>query len=229
MAKIGIISDLHLEFDDMYGFQRWDFLPEKGVHYVNAGDTHSRLAEMVRWTRRHDEGYMSIVYGNHDYWGRLFPGPGDGQFVTETEEGVRVVGATLWTRIGPLDWVHFQGHMRDYQKIVQCDEYRMQQAHEYDTEWVFNSDHRADVIVTHHSPSWLSIAKPYKGNPFNKFFHSAYEERILDMRHPPKLWVHGHTHEPMDYMIGSTRVVCHPRGYPGETNHAGYAPKIVEI
>jgi hypothetical protein len=28
-----------------------------------------------------------------------------------------------------------------------------------------------------------------------------------------KLWTHGHTHEEFDYMIGSTRVVCNPRGY----------------
>ena len=28
-----------------------------------------------------------------------------------------------------------------------------------------------------------------------------------------KLWTHGHTHDVFDYMIGSTRVVCNPRGY----------------
>ena len=31
-----------------------------------------------------------------------------------------------------------------------------------------------------------------------------------------KLWVHGHTHSPSDYMVGDTRVVCNPLGYPGE-------------
>jgi hypothetical protein len=29
------------------------------------------------------------------------------------------------------------------------------------------------------------------------------------------LWTHGHTHEDFDYMIGTTRVVCNPRGYVG--------------
>jgi hypothetical protein len=32
--------------------------------------------------------------------------------------------------------------------------------------------------------------------------------------HPEiKLWTHGHTHHPFDYVIGETRIVCNPRGY----------------
>jgi Icc-related predicted phosphoesterase len=50
------------------------------------------------------------------------------------------------------------------------------------------------------------------------------------MKKPPKLIVHGHTHEACDYMIGDTRVVCHPRGYPKETPYYdAYKPLIVEV
>ena len=35
-----------------------------------------------------------------------------------------------------------------------------------------------------------------------------------------RLWTHGHTHEPFDYMIGETRVVCNPRGYSGREHRA---------
>ena len=31
-----------------------------------------------------------------------------------------------------------------------------------------------------------------------------------------RLWLHGHTHSARDYVIGTTRVVCNPRGYPHE-------------
>ena len=31
-----------------------------------------------------------------------------------------------------------------------------------------------------------------------------------------RLWLHGHTHAPRDYVVGTTRVVCNPRGYPHE-------------
>jgi hypothetical protein len=31
------------------------------------------------------------------------------------------------------------------------------------------------------------------------------------------LWIHGHMHDPFDYEINGTRVICNPRGYPGES------------
>ena len=30
------------------------------------------------------------------------------------------------------------------------------------------------------------------------------------------LWVHGHIHGQSDYVLGETRVIANPRGYPGE-------------
>jgi hypothetical protein len=42
---------------------------------------------------------------------------------------------------------------------------------------------------------------------------------ILD--HPQiTLWTHGHTHHVFDYRIGSTRIVCNPRGYVGYEDRA---------
>jgi len=35
-----------------------------------------------------------------------------------------------------------------------------------------------------------------------------------------KVWTHGHTHDPFDYMIGSIRIVCNPRGYDGHEDRA---------
>ena len=32
-------------------------------------------------------------------------------------------------------------------------------------------------------------------------------------RHYPILWLHGHTHNNIDYYIGNTRVLCNQRGY----------------
>jgi hypothetical protein len=33
------------------------------------------------------------------------------------------------------------------------------------------------------------------------------------VRAPVALWVHGHTHESLDYTVNGTRVFCNPRGY----------------
>ncbi len=69
------------------------------------------------------------------------------------------------------------------------------------------------VVVGHHSPSKLSTKPQYENETImNGGYSSDLSEFILD--HPQiKLWTHGHTHHKFDYMIGSTRIVCNPRGY----------------
>jgi hypothetical protein len=52
----------------------------------------------------------------------------------------------------------------------------------------------------------------YKGNLLNAAFRSKLDDFIA-VRPQIKLWIHGHTHHNFDYEIGSTRVVCNPRGY----------------
>jgi len=59
----------------------------------------------------------------------------------------------------------------------------------------------------------------------NGAYHSDLSEFILD--HPQiKLWTHGHTHHPFDYMIGGTRIVCNPRGYDGY-EATGWNPNLL--
>ena len=69
------------------------------------------------------------------------------------------------------------------------------------------------VVVGHHAPSKLSTKPKYQDDYImNGAYSSDLSEFILD--HPQiKLWTHGHTHDNFDYLVGSTRVVCNPRGY----------------
>jgi Calcineurin-like phosphoesterase len=69
------------------------------------------------------------------------------------------------------------------------------------------------VVAGHHAPSKLSTHEMYKDDTImNGGYSSDMDEFILD-RPQIKLWTHGHTHHNFDYMIGSTRIVCNPRGY----------------
>jgi predicted phosphodiesterase len=86
------------------------------------------------------------------------------------------------------------------------------------------------VVVGHHTPSHQSCHPRYKDDSLmNGGYHNNYEEYIMD--HPQiKLWTHGHTHERYDYMIGSTRIVCNPRGYIGHEQLANeFELKVVEL
>lgn len=69
------------------------------------------------------------------------------------------------------------------------------------------------VVCGHHAPSRLSTHPRYKDDTLmNGGYSSSLDEYIME--HPQiKLWTHGHTHEPFDYMVGETRIVCNPRGY----------------
>ena len=86
------------------------------------------------------------------------------------------------------------------------------------------------VVVGHHAPSKLSEHPRYKNDQLmNGAYNSNLDQFILD-RPGIKLWTHGHTHEDFDYMIGSTRVVCNPRGYINYEDRADrFELKVVEV
>jgi Icc-related predicted phosphoesterase len=86
------------------------------------------------------------------------------------------------------------------------------------------------VVVGHHAPSKLSTHPRYKDEEImNGGYSSDLSAFILD--NPQiKLWTHGHTHEDFDYMLGSTRIVCNPRGYDNYEDRADrFALKYVEV
>jgi len=86
------------------------------------------------------------------------------------------------------------------------------------------------VVVGHHAPSKLSTHPRYADEVImNGGYSTALDEFIMD--HPQiKLWTHGHTHENFDYMIGSTRIVCNPRGYDGYEDRADrFELKFLEV
>jgi predicted phosphodiesterase len=78
------------------------------------------------------------------------------------------------------------------------------------------------VVVGHHAPSKLSTKPKYQDDVMvNGAYSSDLSDFILD-RPMIKVWTHGHTHDTFDYMIGSTRIVCNPRGYDGYEDRADY-------
>ena len=224
--KFGIISDLHMEF------QPWFFEPDPDVFYLNAGDTHPRKMMRDYFESVIGPRYFSVL-GNHDYYGGSFANADmdfpDPVFLAKPDGGtITIAGATLWTDIRPDRWWEFRDYMMDYRNIKGMNYDRYMNAHKTHHDYLFNSG--ADIWVIHHLPSFQSVHEEYRNSNGNDFFATELSHKILEMKKPPKLIVHGHTHRSMDYMIGDTRVVCHPRGYPGENDwYNNYQPLIVEI
>ena len=84
------------------------------------------------------------------------------------------------------------------------------------------------IVMTHHAPSGRSLPETRHGDPINAAYASDLESLIERTR--PQLWVHGHIHACSDYFIGSTRVVCNPRGYfPSHLNPDFDPARVVEL
>jgi Icc-related predicted phosphoesterase len=144
--------------------------------------------------------------------------------------GVWFFGATLWTDFEimgsrALAMDHAEQVMNDYRQIVYSKNpfMRLRSYHTSRRHWetrrcltAFLDSRRPDktVVVTHHAPSWQAITPEYQSDITSAAFASNMESLIHEFR--PSLWVHGHVHTRLDYKVGSTRVICNPRGYPEE-------------
>lgn len=81
---------------------------------------------------------------------------------------------------------------------------------------LFDADGTPTVIVTHHAPSGRSISPKFADLATSAAFASGMDGFISAFQ--PDLWIHGHVHNSFDYQIGSTRIVCNPRGYEAYAN-----------
>lgn len=76
------------------------------------------------------------------------------------------------------------------------------------------------IVIGHHAPSHKSIHEEYRHDTIMNGAFASNLDDFIAYRPQIKLWIHGHTHSPFDYMISSTRVVCNPRGYIGHEQSA---------
>lgn len=152
-----------------------------------------------------------------------------------------IFGATLWTDFNKRDFhaMEYAKHnMSDFQVI----EYSAQDGsnhmhwtpelsvleHEnsikHMKEFFKKYKNKRQIVVTHHLSSFQSVSLEFHGSPLNHAFYSDLDGLIL--KHKPELWVHGHTHASFDYMLGDTRIICNPRGYPSYTSTGTENPEF---
>ena len=86
------------------------------------------------------------------------------------------------------------------------------------------------VVVGHHGATHKNIHPRFaNAGLINHGFTNNLEDYIA-YREKIALWVHGHTHDPFDYMISTTRVCCNPRGYIGhETQADNFKLKFIDL
>ncbi|WP_366919262.1 metallophosphoesterase [Variovorax ginsengisoli] len=83
------------------------------------------------------------------------------------------------------------------------------------------------VVVTHHAPHRNSLAPRYAEDWSSGGFVNEMRPEFFEV---PVLWVHGHTHDSFDYVVGNCRVISNPRGYlnwHGEFENKSFNPALV--
>jgi len=251
-VKIRVLSDLHLEFQD------WNPPDAEADIIVLAGDIHSGTRG-VEWARRRFP-VTPVLYvpGNHEFYGRDIEetlsdlqkaGRRFGVDVLHgrgvTIGGARFLGVTLWT-----DFALHGTDAASLRRAMSDARYGMSDFSliRHGTHGLFRPEHaramhleqvcwvgeqlaeKVDgptILVTHHLPHPRSVHRKFRGSPLNPAFASDLSHLVCA---PVAVWIHGHTHESLDYIEGGTRVICNPRGYgPFELNAAFDPILTIEI
>lgn len=243
--KLHVLSDLHTEFENFSP-------PDTGADVVIlAGDIGVGRGGLD-WAEYNFADKPAIyVPGNHEYYDHdlslideLQSASSDNIRILNNDtvilDGVRFLGCTLWTdfRLYGEGEAWFSRHrarqsIQDFASIRNGDRRFTPDdsvtLHEASRAWL-ESELKKEfegptVVVTHHLPAAMSVAKQFANDPLNPAFASRLEDAIE--KHRPELWIHGHTHVSCDYKLFDTRIVCNPRGYPGESRRRGFRDDLV--
>ena len=229
--RVQLLSDLHFEYDEDGGEAFARSVEIAGDVLVLAGDvvpllSRQRVEQALGWFCARF-GQVLFVPGNHEYY-RTSPDEADALLAAAAGtlpnlhvlnpgvavvEGVRFVGATLWFPATP-DEARYRGYLTDFALIRDFVPW-VHQAHAAQQAFMRANLQAGDVVVTHHLPHPNSTPVMFAGSPLNRFFVAGDATELLAGA-DARLWLHGHTHSPRDYLVGTTRVVCNPRGYPHE-------------
>ena len=268
------MSDLHFEFHQDGGEEFIKQLDPTGVDIlVLAGD----ICPVVSHGKKHDkafeafsEKYKNIVYvlGNHEYYGAIFESVRQrlqrtkrkNVHVLQNEsllvDGVQFYGGTMWFSEPTDPMVELsKRYLRDFTSIKDAEPNIYKENVDFTNKYPLLVK-ESSVVVTHHLPSSRSTPSRFKHSSLNPFFVFNMEERIAQAP-IPQLWIHGHTHDPIDYKLevgdpndlcyncgesrtwdgcstngcgeyrGYVRVVAMPLGYPGEQSNLSFNDKLI--
>lgn len=252
MTKIHIRSDDHHEF--YRGKAGWNPIPADADLVILAGDIDVGTSGL-RWASTLGKPVLYIA-GNHEYYDRnihatelaLRKEAADFEDVyfleknTVVIDDIRFIGTTLWTDYdffgnSKLSKSYAEYGLADHRLITYgpagypkfFSPGMAQTTHTRSKKWLENElyqpFHGKTVVITHHAPHKNSVASIFETDRLTPSFvsdlSSTLEQFNIDV------WVHGHMHNPSDYTVYGTRIICNPHGYPGTPEPEGFQPNFM--
>lgn len=245
--KIRLLSDLHTEFKLPYKTHRMSQYLEEDV-LVLAGDIASGSSNTVEVLKFYKSlGFPNVVYvpGNHEYYGTSIE---DFNSKLHTKlrgiDGIHFlnpgkvvigdtifVGATLWTNFRDKEMAKkvannliadFRLIKTDAAKTVRLTPDNVVALHREHLEYIKTVyETRGDkkvVVVTHFLPCTECIAPRWQkpDDLLNCYFANDLGNWVRELE--DTTWLFGHTHDAVDMVLGTTRLVANPHGYYNSLN-----------
>lgn len=241
-AEVLILGGDILIAQDLHDFKN---MGELSLYQKVLGKRYEAAVRYREFLQRCSEQFNNVIYiaGNHEFYHGKFPIGLDYlreecanykniNFLENSLVNINetcFIGCTLWTDMNnndPITINFVQKNMNDF-LVVRHNEQEYRKFKPMDTvithrssvnyikQVIQNEPNKSYVVIGHHAPSKKSTKPKYeKDFHMNGAYSSDLSNFILD--NPQiKVWTHGHTHDPFDYMIGTTRILCNPRGYVG--------------
>ncbi len=256
--RLLIWSDLHVDVNAKAPFVIADKLPPHDIKII-AGDIGEHPDRSIEWivAGNLNDTPVIVVGGNHEFYrDHIDRGRAKALAVAAQHpnihilqdshvdiDGVRFIGATLWTDYLLNGQPGFEAayltagaSMNDHRLIRAGQEFRKFSTKdarlEHDASRAYIEGMLAQpapretkrVVVTHHAPSIKSIDHERFGNDTLNAAYASHLDHLVDQA---DLWVHGHIHKSSDYRIGNGRVICNPRGYVAYGENSGFNPDLV--
>ena len=232
--KFSLISDMHLDFPQPK--TPYNLLEE---HVVVAGDTTNGLEGLKFLQKLRNKGH--IVYavdGNHEHYRNRSQGRSEhdttSRFRKEHpsyhEGETPVVLANGWYPV--TDEALWYNYMNDSRNgCITAEEVTVLARADaaFIKSWLtkWRACGQRGIVVTHTAPCYETLNPRYDGHCSNEWYWNPLMEELLrEFPDQIAVWCHGHTHDPCDKIVHGVRVVCNPRGYPGE--NPNWKPLTIE-
>lgn len=238
--KFSLISDMHVNHPQLK--TPYDKLEEI---IVVAGDTSDGLESLKFLNKLRNKGHrVWACDGNHEHYSNV----SRGREYSETLERFReefpawgmiqkpdipIVLVNGWYEVRPeMEHIWYE-YMNDGRysglygdQVTEIAKVQAQQVKAALRRWKNNGD--KGVVVTHTAPCQETLDPKYEGHLSNNWYWSPYMRELLAYFNDQILvWCHGHTHTKNEAVVDGVRVVCNPRGYPGE--NPDWEPLTVEV
>lgn len=235
--KFSLISDMHVDF------------PQPKTPYdklepvvIVAGDTSNGLEGLRFLQKLKNKGFeVYACDGNHEHYANLSQGRTihetcarfreDFRARTLLSDGTPIILRNGWYPVTlESSWIRLMNDSyRCAVNAYQMNEISLKEAWYIRQELQAWKDYQLKgVVVTHTSPCEETLNPEFKDALSNEWYWNPAMRAILeeysDQIH---VWCHGHTHASNEAIVNGVRVVCNPRGYPGENPE--WVPLTIEI